>query len=364
MTSGGRNSGYPVLAFAVMASIVGWACWKLLLPFLAAIAWAIVLAVAFNRPWTWMERQLPGRRNLAAISMTLLIGVVVVLPAASLATVLAVQASGAASGVIVDLRSRNLHGAKDVLELPPVRAAVEFVRARTGMTAEDLTERATAYAADAATFLAQRTGGFLLSLFDAAMTFLMTLFFLFFFLRDGREMSDAGLAILPIARDRREKIRASLFSMLQTIFRGSLLCALAQGATGALGWWIAGLPSAALAGAAMGFLSLLPIGGTAIVWLPGSAVLWFSGHHGSAVFLAAWGLVVTSFLADNILKPYLIGGTSELNTLVVFVGVFGGLSAFGLLGIFIGPIALALAATLLEVLREANGRNSGEAAPA
>jgi predicted PurR-regulated permease PerM len=363
MRSGRQTSAYPVVAFAVLAVAVGWTCWKLLAPFLTAIAWAIVLAVAFNRPWTWLERRFPRRKNLAAVSMSLLIGVVVVLPAASLATVLAVQASDVATRVMADLRGRNLRGTKDVLALPPVRAMADFVTARTSVTAEELAQRAATFAAEAATFLAQQAGSFLLSLFDAAITFLMTLFFLFFFLRDGRDMAEAGLAILPIAKERRDRIGNSLFSMLQTIFRGSLLCAVAQGVTGALGWWIAGLPSAALAGAAMGILSLLPIGGTAIVWLPGTAALWLSGHDGSAIFLAVWGLVVTSFLADNVLKPYLIGGTSEMNTLVVFVGVFGGLSAFGLLGIFIGPIALAVAATLLEALRELNGRPSGEAAP-
>jgi predicted PurR-regulated permease PerM len=354
---------YPVVAFAVVAAAVGWICWTLLAPFLSAIAWAIVLAVAFDRPWRWAERRYRARKDLAALAATLLIGVVVVLPAASVATVLGVQASGVASRVLVDLRFRNLRGAGDFLALPPVRAATDFVTARTGVTAEELGQKGAAIASDAATFLAQKTGFFLLSLFDAAITFLMTLFFLFFFLRDGRDMSEAALAILPIPRKKREQIGASLFSMLQAIFRGSLLCAVAQGLTGTLGWWIAGLPSAALAGAAMAFLSLLPIGGTAIVWLPGSLVLWFSGHHGSATFLAAWGLVVTSFLADNILKPYLIGGTSDMNTLVVFVGVFGGLAAFGLLGIFVGPIALALAATLLAVLREVNGRTDGEPAP-
>src|SRR6185369_6873326 len=108
-------------------------------------------------------------------------------------------------------------------------------------------------------------------------------------------------------------------------------------------------PSAILAGAVMGILSLLPVGGTAIVWLPGALWLFSTGHRGSAIFLAVWGIVVTSFLADNVLKPLLISGR-EMNTLVVFLGVFGGLSAFGLLGLFIGPITLAAAVSLVGVL--------------
>ena len=360
MSAPSRSGAYPVLVFCVLAAGIGWICYSLLAPFLQAIAWAIVLAVAFHRPWSWLESRFPERRNLSAVVLSLAIGLVVVLPAASLAGVLAWQASDVAGRVVAELRSRNVHGVEDVLAIPPVDRVAVFVAEKTGSTVADVARKAVAAAGDAATFLAQKSGSLLLSLFDALMTFLMTLFFLFFFLRDGREMTRGILEILPVAVEKRSRIGDSLFSMLQSIFRGSLLCALAQGVSGALGWWIAGLPSPALAGAAMAFLSLLPIGGTAIVWLPGALALWFTGHHGAAIFLAAWGIVVTSFLADNVLKPLLIGGSSELNTLVVFVGVFGGLAVFGLLGIFIGPIALALATTLLEVLREQNARPAPE----
>jgi predicted PurR-regulated permease PerM len=356
VSAAGRSGAYPVLVFCVLAAGIGGICFALLAPFLTAIAWAIVLAVAFHRPWAWLERRFPSRRDLSAVVLSLAIGLVVVLPAASLAGVLLWQASDVADRAVGELRSRNVHGVEDVLAIPPVDRLMGLVSEKTGVAPADLVRKAVSTAGDGATFLAQKSGSLLLSLFDALMTFLMTLFFLFFFLRDGKEMTGGLLEILPVGPEKRDRIGESLFSMLQSIFRGSLFCALVQGATGALGWWIAGLPSPALAGAAMAFLSLLPIGGTAIVWLPGTLFLWFTGHHGAAVFLAAWGLVVTSFLADNVLKPLLIGGSAELNTLVVFVGVFGGLAVFGLLGIFIGPIALALAATLLEVLREQNSR--------
>jgi predicted PurR-regulated permease PerM len=101
----------------------------------------------------------------------------------------------------------------------------------------------------------------------------------------------------------------------------------------------------------MAVLSLVPLGGTAIVWLPGCIWAWSLGHHGSAIFLGLWGVFVTSLLADSVLRPLLIRGAEELSTLVVILGVFGGLAAFGLLGIFLGPVALVLALTLLRALR-------------
>ena len=103
----------------------------------------------------------------------------------------------------------------------------------------------------------------------------------------------------------------------------------------------------------MAVLSLLPVGGTALVWAPGAVACWLQGRHGMALFLVIWGLVVVSTLADNVLKPLLIGGATQLSTLVVFLGVFGGLAAFGLLGLFIGPMVLAFGLTLLSILRAA-----------
>jgi predicted PurR-regulated permease PerM len=103
----------------------------------------------------------------------------------------------------------------------------------------------------------------------------------------------------------------------------------------------------------MSILSLLPVGGTAIVWGPALVVLFVKGRTGTAIAFLVWNVLVTSTLADNVLKPLLIGRKGgELSTLLVFLGVFGGLAAFGLLGIFIGPMALAVAVMLVRILRE------------
>jgi predicted PurR-regulated permease PerM len=101
----------------------------------------------------------------------------------------------------------------------------------------------------------------------------------------------------------------------------------------------------------MAVASLIPLGGTALIWGPGAILLWMQGRPGAAIFLALWGFVVVSFLADNVLRPFLIKGEGEQNTLVVFLGVFGGIPAFGLLGIFLGPLVLSLLFTLIETLR-------------
>ncbi|MBK9088481.1 MAG: AI-2E family transporter [Holophagales bacterium] len=348
---------YPIAVFLLVALGVGSLAVKTLAPFGTAFAWAIVLTVGFTGPWRFVEQRMQRRRGLAALLVTLAIGLLVLLPAASLAGVLVNEAIGAVSGASTALAAQHVSGVEDVLRIPVVHRALLWVEAKTGVTSNELLASSRELATGLSGLLARFSGGLVKGFFDAVISFLMTLFLLFFMLRDGREIVRAVLDLVPLEEDRRVAVLSSLRGMLQSIFRGSLLCALIQGATGGIGWAIAGLPSPFLAGAAMAVLSLLPIGGTALVWAPGAIACWLQGRPGMALFLAIWGIVVVSTLADNVLKPLLIGGTTELSTLVVFLGVFGGLGAFGLLGLFIGPMVLAFSLTLVEILRESVRRN-------
>jgi len=352
---------YAVIFFLAAVLGVGFICYRVLSPFVGAIAWAIILAAAFQTPWTYLERTLPTRRNLAAILLTLAIALIVILPAGLLGGVLTSQIIDVAGRVTTKLSSLQVHSFSDVVALPQVAKLLDGIQRHAGISPQDFEKLAAGFLARASATAAALSGKLVLGVFDGVLTFVMVIFLLFFFFKDGREMTKAVFDLLPTDQAGRDQLSRSLQSMLATIFRGSLLCALAQGLSGGIGWWIAGLPSPALAGATMAVLSLLPVGGTALVWLPGAIYLWATDHRGAAVFLFLWGLVVASLLADNVLRPMLIGRSEELSTLVVFLGVFGGLAAFGLLGIFIGPVVLVLATTLLELMRQSAHRE--EAAP-
>lgn len=353
---------YPIVVFCLVAAATAALTVKVLAPFASAIAWAIVLAVGFAGPWRHLEARMPRRRGLAAVLLTLAVGLLVLLPAGFLAGVLVNEAIGVFGQAAAAFSARNLSGLEDLLRIPAVSEALVWVEAKSGMTQAELLARAGELAAGISGLLARVSGGIVVGVFDAVLSFLMTLFVLFFLFRDGTEIVRASLDLVPLDEANRVAVLGSLRGMLQSIFRGSLLCALIQGATGGIGWAISGLPSPVLAGAAMAVLSLLPVGGTALVWGPGAVACWLQGRPGMAVFLAIWGLVVVSTLADNVLKPILIGGSTQLSTLVVFLGVFGGIGAFGLLGLFIGPMVLAFALTLLSILREATRRPAAGAA--
>jgi len=350
---------YAVAFFVVLLAAVLSLSAVVLAPFFSAIAWAVVLAVAVRPVWVRIARRVPRRRSLAAAATSLVVALVVLLPAGLLGTALASQAADAASRLGTYLKTQEVSSVSDLMALPRVGRVLGWVEETTGVTPEALKEHSAGLAAKVSTFLASTGGGVVVGLFAAIGTFLLAMFLLFFFLRDGEEMVEAIAGLLPISAEERKKSMRRLGSMLGSIFKGSFLTALVQGALGGIGWALAGLPSAFLAGAAMAVLSLLPIGGTMFVWLPGAATLALQGRRGAAIFLVLWGVAIVGSV-DNVLKPILIKGGGELNTLVVFLGVFGGIAAFGLLGVFIGPIVLATAETLLDVLRPLARRETVE----
>ena len=344
---------YPVVFLLVLLLGVGALSFVVLRPFFAGILWASVVAVALWPIWTKVSVRAAKRRGLAAGLFTLAVALVVLLPAVVLGGAILNQAAHAATAFGHKLRESDVHSWNDVLAIPGVDRALGWVRDTVGISAEDLQARALEVARKASSVLAAAGGAAVLSFLDILVTFVLTLFLLFFLLRDGEDMVEALTDLIPIADAERRRIVRSLGNMLESIFKGSFLCALIQGTSGALAWVAAGLPSAILAGVAMSILSLLPVGGTAIVWGPALVVLFVKGRTGTAIAFLVWNVLVTSTLADNVLKPMLIGQKgSELSTLLVFLGVFGGLTAFGLLGVFIGPMSLAVGLMLVRILRE------------
>jgi predicted PurR-regulated permease PerM len=184
-------------------------------------------------------------------------------------------------------------------------------------------------------------------LFDAAICF-FTLFFLF---REGRRVRLTMAAVLPLDDARVERLFAGINDTIVANLYGVVAVALAQGTLMGLAYLLLGVSSPILWGALTAVCSLVPVVGSALVWLPIALVLVATGHWAKAVVLLAWSAAFVS-LADHVLRPYIIGGRVKMNTLFVFFSLLGGIKAFGLLGIFLGPLILSITVALLGILRE------------
>ena len=340
-----------IFGSVIVVAVIGYLCWRVLLPFVGGIAWAVVFAAASWTAWRRLERRMSRRRGLAAALLAIALALLILLPAALFVGMVVNEANQVATHGLALLKAKKVSSFSDLVALPRVAKLLDGLKAQAGISQEEFQKMAEGFAASASSVVAGLSATLLLGAFDVVVTFAIALFVLFFLFRDGPQIATFALELLPIDDEARTELSRSLRNMLVAIFRGSLLCALVQGLVGGIGWWIAGLGSPALAGAAMAVFSLLPVGGTAIVWLPGGIWAWTQGRPGAAIFLLVWGVLAVSLFADTVLRPRLVRGSDQLSTLVVFFGVFGGLPAFGLLGIFIGPIALALALTLLGAMR-------------
>ena len=201
-----------------------------------------------------------------------------------------------------------------------------------------------------ASVVAQRSTGFLGDVLGFLTTILITLVMLAIFLIKGENLVVFARAYMPLSEEDKNVVIEDLFMTTRAIFYGVMMTAAIQATCGGVGWAIAGLSSAVVAGVAMFFCALLPIGGAALVWLPGAIWLIVQGHPYRGTFLLVWGIVCVSSL-DNILRPIFISGRTKVPMLPVLLGILGGVAAFGMTGLFVGPLVVTLFLTLLQVIR-------------
>jgi len=168
----------------------------------------------------------------------------------------------------------------------------------------------------------------------------------FFFYRDGPAITARVQAVMEhLAGHRAKHLIEITAGTVSRVVNGILGTALAQSVLALIGFWIAGVPGAMLLGLLTFFLSIIPMG-PPLVWFPAAIWLYFQGEIVWSIFMLAYGMVVISSI-DNIVKPYLISRGGTLPLLLVFMGVLGGLMAFGFIGVFLGPVILAIGYSLL-----------------
>lgn len=172
-----------------------------------------------------------------------------------------------------------------------------------------------------------------------------TLFYLFI---DGEKAFKYLLRLSPLKNEHEKLLATKFVSISRATLRGTLVVGTIQGLLGGLAFWIVGVPSPAIWGLMMVLLSMIPMVGSALIWLPAGLVLLFIGDVWQGVFLLAFGFGVIS-LIDNILRPRLVGKDTQMHPLMIFFAILGGIAFFGLPGFVIGPILVSLFLALSEI---------------
>jgi predicted PurR-regulated permease PerM len=343
-----------VLVLVLLAATVlaFWLCWQMVQPFLPALAWAMALAVVARPIHTWVIARFSNPDVAAAIAVVV-VGLLLLVPAAFVINHLVNEVAVAAERVEADAIETRWQTI--LANNPRLKALLDRVGQYVDIPAQverlvsALTEQVRALVAT--------------SVWTAVQVLLM-LFALFFLFRDRRLVLEKVRSLVPLADDEADAVFTRVADTIHASIYGTLLVALVQGFLGGLMFWFLGLPTPVLWGVVMALLAVIPYLGAFVIWFPAAIFLALEGEYGRALALFGWGAVVVS-LVDNLLYPLLVGGRMRLHTLPVFFAILGGLTVFGMAGLVLGPVVLALTLALVEIWRRRTaGGRTAEAAVA
>jgi predicted PurR-regulated permease PerM len=351
---------YARLFALVTAAALAVALFKILRSFIGPILWSVLFAFLLFPANRALRRVFGGRRAHAAMALTLAVVLGFMLPAFLVVIAFTRQASGlltrlqAAAG-----RLQGVH-LEDFLAIPVIGQAVSWIGSLTGTTIEEVEAWLVSAAKTLLSTLAAMSGPLVVEAFGTLVRLFVMLFLLFFFLRDGEDMVRVVRLLVPLDPRRQAHLAEHLSAVTRAVVFGSLVNGLAQGLLIGLAFALARLPTPVVFGALGGLTSMVPFFGTALVWVPAAGVLAYQARWGATAFMIAWGLLVVT-AADHIIRPLFISGRARISTLPVFLGLAGGIDAFGPIGIVLGPVIVALVLALLRFAEES--RSAASPAP-
>ncbi len=330
------------LAVLVITAIALFLCWKMLEPFLSVLLWATVLVIIFYPLYDRLAAR-TKRRSISAILAIVLIMVAVIMPI--------VLISFAVANELSQLVNTLQAGGERLMANAAQNEKIHrvLVNLQQYINIENLKDPISKISQTALKGTINVVGGVV----GAIVKIFFILFAMYYLFRDGEKIARKLPDQIPLERERAVRILTHTREIISASVYGVLVIAIIQGVLGGLMFWFLGIPSSLVWGVLMTLLSTIPMAGAFVVWVPAAIILAISGHWGQAIILTLWGSVVIGSI-DNFVRPKLVGQKAKMHELVIFFSVLGGLSVFGVLGILLGPVVVAITLALLEVLGESS----------
>ena len=316
--------------------------------FLKPFAFAIILAVVFypahERLLRWNKRRVGSSALLSTVLLILIFGV----PSCIIALLAANEALAAAHY----LGRRSVEeGGFATMVMTIADRPIRYVGHWVDLSKYDLRAMISSNAQKASVILvgfgANLLSGVARFITDALITFVVV----FFLFRDGAQWAYRAGGLLPLSPEQVARLYKNVSDTIIANVYGMLSVGVAQGVLTGVAMWIVGMQSSLLWGLAAGFASIIPVVGAALIWAPVGVYLLFTASVWKGIFLLLWGTLVISSI-DNVIRPWVVGGRVELHPLVLLFFIFGGVEAFGFLGLFLGPVVASVLAALFDMLRE------------
>ncbi|HEX3837369.1 MAG TPA: AI-2E family transporter [Steroidobacteraceae bacterium] len=341
-----RYSSFYRGTFTLVAlGVLGYLLLRMAAPLAAALTWAVVLAFLLFPVQVRLSRALKHRPGLSAGIITVLTPFVIIAPLSMLGLVFA----GQVGSLISSFKDGSLFVpglGGDPGSYPVIGPVLRLLQESLPISATQIQEWATQTAHAALQAAASLSGAFVVGVAGTFVQFVLMLFLLFFLLLDGRTIMRHLARLIPVDADRSDSLINSLIAVMRAVVYGTTMTALLQGVLIGVGFAIIGLPSPVVFGALAAAASFIPAVGSAVVLVPAILYLIFVGRWGAAIFLLVWwGLLA---LGEQLLRPALTSRHAQVSALAVFIGAIGGVSAFGFIGIVIGPVLISL---VVEIVR-------------
>jgi predicted PurR-regulated permease PerM len=326
--------------------LVGYLLYLVLSPFFAPIAWSLFIAFLLYPLHVWLTRKLRGRPAASAGLLTIATFFLVIGPLAALGAAFGAQVGELARSAQAFAAEHKPADLADLASLPIVGPAAAWLQENAGISLAQFQ----AWAVEALQAILKGLGTLgraaFLGALGTVVGFALMMFILFFAIRDGKHLADTVRELLPAEEKDKQRLFRHLGSVTRALVYGTGVTALVQGALVGIGFAVVGLPSPVVFGVLAALAALIPMAGTPVIWVP--ALLWLAAQErwGAALFMLLWGIFTVTI--DNFLRPWLVSGRAQIDALTVFLGVLGGVSAFGPIGVVLGPLVLALAIALVR----------------
>lgn len=338
-----RGGFYLFLAAITLAMVfVVW-------PFAAPLLWATLAAIMFQPLYQWIYTRSNDSPNKSALAALLVITFAVLIPGFIIGGLIVEQAAA----LVLAFQEGRIDIAgmvNDVINALPASVQQWLVESGWGEMS-DLQERAQQFIGESAGLIAQQAIAIGGGVFGFVLSFTVGLYVTYFLLRDGKAIAARIMHDLPL-EDRIVKELADRFlGIVRATVKGSVVVGIVQGTLGAITFWIVGLPSVVLFGLLMAIASLLPAVGSGLVWVPAAIWLLATGSIWEGLFVVFSGVVIIG-MADNILRPILVGRDTGIPDWVILITTLGGIATLGLSGVVLGPLVAGLFLAGWSIIQE------------
>lgn len=339
---------FGLLGGLIIAVLLAIPLYKIALPFIMPIFLGAVLAMISRPLYLWLTDLLNNRKKIAAATTTLLLVLIVVAPAFSIIWYAAKDAlSFLQDGAIVKSVQNWLDGSAVPIWITNL---LDWLSDITRLDRDQLSKEITEIVKNVGINTSRLIGSWLADIPELILAVFIIIISTFYLFIDGEKATSFISEITPLTKSQQASIYDTFESMCRAVVIGTIAAAVVQGALVGLSFILFGVPQALFFTIVAVFFAMIPFIGTSPVWIGGAIYLLINHHTLSAVGIIMFGLFIG--IADNIVKPWIMSGQSNLHPLLVLISVIGGLTAFGLTGIFLGPILMGVFVSVLRIVAQ------------